>query len=93
MHEGNIMNVSLPPEIERLIEEKVASGLYPTASDVVEEGLRLLFRRGDFDEQEIGRLRAEIQIGVDDLDHGEVVPTEDAFAEARDIIAAHRKRG
>ncbi len=30
------MNVSLLPDIERLIEEKVASGLYPTASDVVE---------------------------------------------------------
>jgi antitoxin ParD1/3/4 len=79
--------------MERLIEEKVASGLYPTASDVVEEGLRLLFRRDDFDEQEIARLRAEIQIGLDELDRGEVVPLEDAFAEARDVIAAHRKRG
>nr|WP_294525903.1 hypothetical protein [uncultured Rhodopila sp.] len=55
--------------------------------------MRLLFRRDDFDEQKIARLRAEIQIGLDELDRGEVVPLEDAFAEAREVIAAHRKRG
>jgi antitoxin ParD1/3/4 len=87
------MNVSLPPEMERLIQDKVESGLYLTASDVVQEGLRLLFRRDDFDEEEVARIRAEIQIGLDELDHGEVVPMDDAFAEAREIIAAHRKGG
>nr|WP_294507802.1 hypothetical protein [uncultured Rhodopila sp.] len=55
--------------------------------------MRLLFRRDDFDGEEIARLRAEIQIGLDELDRGEVVPIEDVFAEARDIIAAHRKQG
>ncbi len=60
---------------------------------MVHEGLRLLFRRDDFDGEEIARLRAEIQIGLDELDRGEVVPIEDVFAEARDIIAAHRKQG
>ncbi len=87
------MDVSLPPEMEQLIREKLESGLYLTASDVVHEGLRLLFRRDDFDEREIARFRADIQIGLDELDRGEVVPMEEAFAEAREIIAAHRKRG
>ena len=36
------MNVSLTPELERLVNEKVESGLYQTASEVVREGLRLL---------------------------------------------------
>jgi antitoxin ParD1/3/4 len=79
--------------MEQLIREKLESGLYLTASDVVHEGLRLLFRRDDFDEREIARFRADIQIGLDELDRGEVVPMEEAFAEAREIIAAHRKRG
>jgi antitoxin ParD1/3/4 len=39
------MNVSLTPELEQLVREKVASGLYQTASEVVRDALRLLKER------------------------------------------------
>lgn len=41
------MNVSLTPELEALVNEKVGSGLYQTASEVVREALRLLKQRDD----------------------------------------------
>ena len=41
------MNVSLTPELEKLVNEKVRSGLYQTASEVVREALRLLKQRDD----------------------------------------------
>jgi antitoxin ParD1/3/4 len=41
------MNVSLTPELEELVNEKVRSGLYQTASEVVREALRLLKNRDD----------------------------------------------
>jgi antitoxin ParD1/3/4 len=41
------MNVSLTPELEALVNEKVRSGLYGTASEVVREALRLLKQRDD----------------------------------------------
>jgi antitoxin ParD1/3/4 len=41
------MNVSLTPELEALVIEKVRSGLYQTASEVVREALRLLKNRDD----------------------------------------------
>lgn len=41
------MNVSLTPELEELVNEKVRSGLYQTASEVVREALRLLKQRDD----------------------------------------------
>jgi antitoxin ParD1/3/4 len=41
------MNVSLTPELEALVNEKVRSGLYQTASEVVREALRLLKQRDD----------------------------------------------
>jgi len=41
------MNVSLTPELEELVNEKVRSGLYHTASEVVREALRLLKLRDD----------------------------------------------
>jgi antitoxin ParD1/3/4 len=39
------MNVSLTDELEALVEKKLASGLYKSASEVVREGLRLLDER------------------------------------------------
>lgn len=61
------MNVSLTPELERLVNEKVESGLYQTASEVVREALRLLKERDLAREQ----LRADVQAGFDQLARGE----------------------
>jgi len=61
------MNVSLTPELERLVNEKVESGLYQTASEVVREALRLLKERDQAREQ----LRADVQAGFDQLARGE----------------------
>ncbi len=36
------MNVSLTPELEKLVADKVGSGRYNSASEVVREALRLL---------------------------------------------------
>jgi len=61
------MNVSLTPELERLVNEKVESGLYQTASEVVREALRLLRERDHAREQ----LRADVHAGFDQLSRGE----------------------
>ena len=61
------MNVSLTPELERLVNEKVESGLYQTASEVVREALRLLKERDYAREQ----LRGDVQVGFDALTRGE----------------------
>ena len=53
------MNVSLTPELERLVAEKVESGLYESPGEVVREGLR--------------RLDAMLQVGLDPLDRGKRV--------------------
>jgi len=52
------MNVSLTPELEDLVNEKVRSGFYQTASEVVREALRLLKQRDD------EARRADQQAGV-----------------------------
>ena len=41
------MNVSLTPELEEMVNEKVRTGLYQTASVVVRDALRLLKQRDD----------------------------------------------
>jgi antitoxin ParD1/3/4 len=84
------MKVSLTPELERRIAEKVESGLYPTASEVVREGLRLLFSLDEARERQITRLRADIRSGLDELDDGAAVAVDDVFAEAAKLIEGRR---
>jgi antitoxin ParD1/3/4 len=84
------MNVSLTPELERRIAQKVDSGLYTTASEVVREGLRLLFAADERHESRLARLRADIQIGLDELDQGQGVPGDEVMAELTALLDARR---
>lgn len=69
------MNVQLPSDASKFVESLVSSGEYPSASEAVVEGIRLLKSRE--------QLRADIQAGIDDLDAGRWVDGETLFAELR----------
>src|SRR5438477_12338111 len=60
------MQVTLPPALDRMVEEKVAAGLYESPSEVVREALRLLFDR----ESALEWLRREAALGFKRLDAG-----------------------
>ena len=83
------MNVSLTPELERLVNEKVESGLYQTASEVVREALRLLKERDIAREQ----LRADVQSGFSRLmrDQGVVYGAGSGKALSQKVKAEGRK--
>ena len=85
------MNVSLPPEFERLIAEQVASGRYASASELVRESLRLLFDTGAKRAQRIEHLQAEIVMGLEQLDRGEGIPGEHVFDEVTALLEARRR--
>lgn len=67
------MNVSLTPELEKLIDRKVKTGPYQTASEVVREALRMLEERDQLAELRLQELRKEIQKG---LKSGEATPLD-----------------
>jgi antitoxin ParD1/3/4 len=71
-----VMNVSLTPELEELVHEKVKSGRYLSASEVVREGLRLLEERDRLYKARLAELQKEITIGVEEADRGELVDGE-----------------
>lgn len=58
------MNVSLTPELEQYVQDKVSSGAYYSASEVVREGLRLLQERDRLQEARLQQLRQEV-LGLD----------------------------
>ena len=81
------MNVSLTPELERLVAERVDGGRYATASEVVREALRLLADRDEARAAKIDALRAKVAIGLTDLEEGRV-----STADADDIIRRAKKK-
>jgi len=87
------MNVSLTPELERLVQEKVTSGLYNSASEVVREALRLMQERDEVRRIRLEELRREIAVGVEAADRGELADGETFFAELRtDLELAGRDK-
>lgn len=73
------MNVSLTPELEKLVDKKVASGMYNSASEVVRDALRLLVERDELRERRLQALKTDIEAGLDQLESGETVPGGAAF--------------
>jgi antitoxin ParD1/3/4 len=85
------MNVSLTPELEKLVASKVESGLYQSASEVIREGLRLLEERDRLRELHFAEVRKKIQAGLGQLDQGEGIPGDQVYAEMRRKSAEVRK--
>jgi len=63
------MHISLTPELEKAVKEKVDSGLYNNASEVVREALRLALKT----EAENDWLKREAAIGFAQLEAGDTV--------------------
>lgn len=66
------MNVSLTPELEKMVADKVESGLYNSASEVVREALRLLREQDLLRQIRLEELRREIAVGLEDAEQGHV---------------------
>jgi antitoxin ParD1/3/4 len=70
------MNVNLTPELDRLVNDKVKSGLYNSASEVVREALRLLSEQDEYRRIRLEELRKEIDLGLEQARRGELVPLD-----------------
>jgi antitoxin ParD1/3/4 len=77
------MNISLTAELERMVDDKVKSGRYASASEVVREGLRLLEEQEQLKQQRLADVRASIDRGIEQLDRGEGIPGSEARARLR----------
>jgi antitoxin ParD1/3/4 len=80
------MSLNIPPEFERAILERVASGAYETPEDVLKACLEALTLM----EAELAEnhewLKREVQIGIDEGDRGELIPGDEALASIRSEV-------
>lgn len=85
------MNVSLTTELEELVEAKVSTGRYKSASEVVREALRLLEERDQLHAVKLDEIRAQIAEGIAQVEAGQVVDGPEAVERVRKRIAAEKK--
>jgi putative addiction module CopG family antidote len=74
------MDITLSPEAEKLVRERLESGEYQNASEVLEDALRALevWRAGDYEEAVQG-----IRRGLESAGRGEGRPAQEFFDEMR----------
>lgn len=81
------MNVSLTPELEKWVQNKVQSGLYGSSSEVVRDALRILHQFEEERVRKLSSLKSEIQIGLEQLRAGRSKKMDDS------LIESIKKRG
>lgn len=58
------MNIDLPPQLEEMVRQRVASGQYASASDVVSAALHLMQEQDRLESAAPAQLREEILAGM-----------------------------
>jgi antitoxin ParD1/3/4 len=59
------LNINLTPRLEKLVRQKVESGRYNSASEVVREALRLMEEQNELHALQLERLRRDIREGLE----------------------------
>jgi antitoxin ParD1/3/4 len=81
------MNISLTPQLGRFVNQRVKSGQYTSASEVVRESLRLLQHR----EAARKQLRKAIMKGLNEARRGQLRDGEEVMAELLSSLKSGRR--
>ena len=64
------MDISLTPNIERLLRNKVAEGVYNSLNEAINVTLSIALDGSCISQEELDNLNRDIQLGIDDADTG-----------------------
>jgi antitoxin ParD1/3/4 len=81
------MVVSLKPELQRLVDEKVKAGLFPSAEALVNSAVAQVVAGDDLESGELERL---LEVGERQARDGRLVDGEEAFARLKARSDARR---
>ena len=90
------MQISLDnPELQQFVQEQVRTGRFRTAQEVVHGALSLLKAHEELSPNDLNKLRAEIAVGIEQADRGEVEPWDpmEIEAEVERRFNSEQKRG
>ena len=85
------MNVNLSSELEKVIQDKVRSGLYKSQSEVVREALRLLVERDESRRAHLDGVREAVSRGFAEAERGELLYGASVIREMREFLNSRRE--
>lgn len=77
------MNISLNPNLEKFIHQKIEEGYYNSASEVVRDALRLLIEKETLHKYQIDKLNQDISLGLSQLAQGQGIEGKTVFEEIK----------
>jgi len=83
MKSGVVMNLSLPEEIQKLIEKRVKSGEYRTPEDVVAAAVQSFDAQKGFGDFEPGEMDALLAEGERSIEQEGTLDGDEAFRQRR----------
>jgi len=86
------MNVSLTPELEKFVNNKVRTGRYNSASEVVREALRLLEEHERSRAAQLGEFNKELGRRLASLERGEHLEPADVRSRLQRKSEERRKK-
>lgn len=84
------MDITLQPELEQFVREKITSGQYQSVNEAVNAELKILMERELIYQGRFDQLRQEIMVGVEASERGEVVDSETVFNSIRQKLEQRR---
>ena len=83
------ISITLTPEMNRLIKQRVEAGDFASSSELIREALRLWQKRDEEHQERLAALRARIEKSMNDPRPS--LSLEEARADFRRHVAAHAK--
>ena len=80
------MDISLTPNIERLLRNKVAEGVYNSLNEAINVTLSIALNGSCIAQEELDNLNKDIQMGIDEAEAGNL---SDAFDFLQEIGATN----
>ena len=80
------MDISLTPNIERLLRNKVAEGVYNSLNEAINATLSIALNGSCISQEELDNLNKDIQMGIDEAEAGNL---SDAFDFLKEIGATN----
>jgi antitoxin ParD1/3/4 len=87
-----MMNITLTPEQEQLVQNLVATGRYCKSEEVIQAALNLLEEYGAQYEEWINETREKVKIGLQELERGEGIDIDVVMGQLRDKVQQARKQ-